>query len=116
MKMSPHLKYAQAIKGRVTGRGTGIIDTVHLIEVARAALLQGMEYLYPYLKDKSTWPHAKDVMIFDEWPVREPSLLFSGLALNEPKCLELWKSLNGSPTNEEVIRNLPIRHPSLWVQ
>jgi hypothetical protein len=35
-KMYPHLKYAQAIKGKFTGRGTGIIDTIHLIEVARA--------------------------------------------------------------------------------
>ena len=34
--MNPHLLYAQAIKGRVTGRGIGIIDTIHLIEVARA--------------------------------------------------------------------------------
>lgn len=34
--MSPHLLYAQAIKGRVTGRGIGIIGTIHLIEVARA--------------------------------------------------------------------------------
>ena len=35
-RMEPHLRYAQAIKGRVTGRGTGIIDTLHLVEVARA--------------------------------------------------------------------------------
>jgi hypothetical protein len=35
-RMSPHLKFAQAIKGRVTGRGIGIIDTIHLVEVARA--------------------------------------------------------------------------------
>lgn len=34
--MSPHLLYSQAIHGRFTGRGTGIIDTVHLVEVARA--------------------------------------------------------------------------------
>ena len=33
--MTPHLLYAQAIKGRVTGRGIGIIDTIHLIEVSR---------------------------------------------------------------------------------
>jgi len=246
-KMNPHLKYAQAIKGRSTGRGTGIIDTVHLIEVARSALVlagsksmraedlagirswfaeylrwmttnengieerdaknnhgtcwvmqvaafaqltantdlldycrkryrevllpnqmaadgsyplelrrtkpygysifnldafaticqilssrednlweftlpdgrgirKGMEYLYPYLKDKSAWPHAKDVMYFEEWPVRQPCLLFAGLALNEPRYLDLWKGLNGSPSNEEVIRNLPIRNPLLWVQ
>jgi hypothetical protein len=34
--MNPHLLYAQAITGRVTGRGIGIIDTLHLVEVARA--------------------------------------------------------------------------------
>jgi len=35
-RMNPNLQYAQAIHGRVTGRGTGIIDTIHLVEVARA--------------------------------------------------------------------------------
>ncbi|HEX8848782.1 MAG TPA: alginate lyase family protein, partial [Gemmatimonadaceae bacterium] len=35
-RMNPSLLYAQAIKGRFTGRGTGIIDTIHLVEVARA--------------------------------------------------------------------------------
>ena len=35
-RMNPHLLYSQAIHGRVTGRGVGIIDTVHLVEVARA--------------------------------------------------------------------------------
>ncbi|HEX2716542.1 MAG TPA: alginate lyase family protein, partial [Gemmatimonadaceae bacterium] len=35
-RMSPHLLYGQAIKGVATGRGTGIIDTIHLVEVARA--------------------------------------------------------------------------------
>ena len=36
-RMNPNLQFAQAIHGRVTGRGTGIIDTIHLVEVARAA-------------------------------------------------------------------------------
>jgi hypothetical protein len=35
-RMNPHLLYSQAIHGRVTGRGIGIIDTLHLVEVARA--------------------------------------------------------------------------------
>ena len=34
--MNPSLLYAQAIKGKTTGRGIGIIDTIHLIEVAKA--------------------------------------------------------------------------------
>src|SRR5213082_1689748 len=45
-KMNPNLQYAQAIKGITTGRGTGVIDTVHLIEVARSAsLLQQAGFL-----------------------------------------------------------------------
>lgn len=35
-RLNPNLRYAQAILGRSTGRGIGIIDTVHLVEVARA--------------------------------------------------------------------------------
>ena len=34
--MNPSLLYAQAIKGRYTGRGIGIIDTIQLMEVAQA--------------------------------------------------------------------------------
>ena len=33
-RMNPNLQYAQSIKGVCTGRGTGLIDTVHLAEVA----------------------------------------------------------------------------------
>jgi choline dehydrogenase-like flavoprotein len=44
--MNPNLLFAQAIKGKVTGRGIGIIDTIHLIEVARAIeILASMDYL-----------------------------------------------------------------------
>jgi hypothetical protein len=32
-KMEPHLLYGQAIPGRCTGRGVGIIDTLHLIGI-----------------------------------------------------------------------------------
>jgi hypothetical protein len=35
-RLNPNLQYAQAISGKTTGRGIGIIDTVHLVEVARA--------------------------------------------------------------------------------
>jgi len=244
-RMSPHLLYAQAIKGRATGRGIGIIDTIHLVEVARALELlahdgvlkdedlasirgwfadylgwltthpyglaerdaknnhgtcwvmqvaafarfagdearlavcrsryrevllpgqmaedgsfplelrrtkpygyslfnldafaticrllsrpgddlwsfalsdgrgirRGLEFLLPYMQDKSRWPHARDVMYFDEWPVRHPSLLLGGIALGEARYLELWTRLPPPSATEEVLRNLPIRHPLLW--
>ena len=35
-RMNPRLEYSQAIHGRFTGRGIGVIDTIHLVEVARA--------------------------------------------------------------------------------
>jgi beta-galactosidase len=244
-KMNPHLKYAQAIKGITKGRGVGIIDTIHLVEVARAisilqnspamstedleqiknwfaeylhwmttsengidererknnhgtcwvmqvaefarltgneelmdycrnrfktALLpnqmavdgsfplelartkpygyslfnldamatvcqilstpednlwtfelpdgrgmkKAMEFMFPFIEDKSKWQYPPDVMYFDEWPVRHPSLLFVGLALNEQKYIALWKNLIPEPATEEGLRNFPIRQPVLW--
>jgi hypothetical protein len=245
--MNPHLEYAQAIQGRATGRGVGIIDTLHLVEVARTigfiedagaltpslragvrdwfarylkwmtthkygqderdaknnhgtcwvaqaaefarytgsaeltafcrdryktVLLPGqiaadgsfplelkrtkpygyslfnldamaavcqvlstsednlwtfrlpdgrgmrraMEFMVPFIADKKKWPHPPDVMYFDQWPVRHPSLLFAGLALGEPAYIDLWRTLNPDPTVEEVIRNYPLRQPLLWVR
>ena len=35
--MNPNLQYAQAIHGRTTGRGTGIIDTLQIVDVVRGA-------------------------------------------------------------------------------
>ena len=40
-RMNPHLKYAQAIPGKSPGRGIGIIDALHLIEVPLA--IQAMQ-------------------------------------------------------------------------
>ncbi len=51
-RMNPNLQYAQAIKGRVTGRGTGIIDTIHLVEVARA--IEVLEASTALSKDERT--------------------------------------------------------------
>jgi hypothetical protein len=76
---------------------------------------KGLAFLFPFMQNKAIWPFPKDVMYFDEWPVRHPSLLFAGIALNQGPYLELWASLNPSPTTEEVIRNLPVRHPLLWL-
>jgi hypothetical protein len=78
-------------------------------------LLKAAEFIYPYIKDKGAWKWAKDVEHFDALPVRSPGLLFSGLAGNETKYINLWKTLNADPTDKEVIRNYPIRQPLLWV-
>ncbi len=78
-------------------------------------LKEGIRFLYPYIRNKSAWPYDKDVLYWDEWPVRHPSLLFAGFAYSKSDYLCLWESLEADPTTPEVIRNLPIRHPLLWV-
>jgi len=54
-RMNPNLQYAQAIKGRFTGRGTGIIDTLHLVEVARAAHVLEFAEVKPWFADYIKW-------------------------------------------------------------
>jgi len=55
-RMNPNLQYAQAIHGRFTGRGTGIIDTIHLVEVARAIdLLPNMVEVKEWFSDYLEW-------------------------------------------------------------
>ena len=77
---------------------------------------EAMKFLYPYLADKSKWPYRPDVQAWNDWPARQPSLLFAGLALDEPKYLELWKKLPPDPTDPEVRRNIAITQPILWLQ
>jgi hypothetical protein len=72
-------------------------------------------FLYPYIADKSKWPFPKDVEYFDDFPCRRPCLLFAGLALHHPEYIDLWKRLPADSTVPEVIRNMPIRQPLLWV-
>ena len=244
-RMNPDLRYAQAIHGRVTGRGTGIIDTIHLVEVARALELldqapgwsaadaraargwfadyltwmttheygiaerdttnnhatcwvmqvaafahltgdsalqrdcrdrykrvltqqiapdgsfprelgrtkpygyslfnldamaticrilstpddnlwtfalpdgrgaaRALEFMAPYIRDKKSWPHPPDVMYDSEWPMRQCSLLFGGIALHRPEYIQLWSTLPADSTVEEVIRNFFVRQPLIWI-
>lgn len=72
-------------------------------------------FMYPFLADKSKWPHKPDVMAWDGWPARQPCLLFAGIAFNDPRYLDLWKKLPADPTNEEVRRNVAITQPVLWL-
>ncbi|MET0626258.1 MAG: alginate lyase family protein [Pyrinomonadaceae bacterium] len=246
-RMNPHLEYAQAIHGRTKGRGIGIIDTIHLVEVARAVevleagralapselagvkkwfadylqwmrtsangleereaknnhgtcwvmqvaafahltgnrelldycrarfrevlvpnqiaadgsfpeelkrtkpygyslfnleafaavcqilstpsddlwkfetadgrgMRKAVEYMSPFIRDKRRWPLKPDVMYDAEWPMRQSSLLFAGLAYGRADYVELWKRLPADSTVEEVVRNFFIRQPVLWAR
>ena len=71
--------------------------------------------MYPFVKNKNSWTLKKDVMYWDEWPVSQPFLLFGYQKYKNEDWLKTWTSLDHSPTNEEVIRNLPVRNPLIWL-
>lgn len=79
------------------------------------SLRSTVSFYAPFVANKSKWPYAHDVEYFDDLPVRQPSLLFAGLAYAEPAWIALWKTLNPDPTVPEIIRNFPIRQPVLWI-
>jgi hypothetical protein len=76
----------------------------------------GLSFIYPYIEDKNKWPYPKDVMYWEEWPVAQPFLLFGAMAFKNKSWLTTWGNLNRFPENEEVIRNLPVRNPLIWLK
>jgi len=76
---------------------------------------RAVAFMFPFIADKRKWTRPPDVMYFDGWPVRHPSLLFAGVALDRPEYLDLWRRLDPDPTVDEIVRNYPIRQPLLWV-
>lgn len=80
------------------------------------SIKKGIEYLYPFVADKTKWPHKQDVMYWNEWPVAQPFLVFGAQAYNNKEWLDTWKRLDHAPTTEEVIRNLPVRNPLIWLK
>jgi hypothetical protein len=80
------------------------------------SIKKGIEFLYPYIVDKSKWPYRHDVMYWDSWPVAQPFLIFGAAAFQNQAWLHIWKNLDHSPKLEEVIRNLPVRHPLIWLR
>tara|TARA_R110002051_G_scaffold117599_2_gene191238 strand:- start:29 stop:1171 length:1143 start_codon:yes stop_codon:yes gene_type:complete len=79
------------------------------------SIAKGISFMYPYTKNKNTWPYQKDVMYWNEWPVRHSFLLFGGIALGNDAYLNLWNSLDADFDTFEVLRNMPIRFPLLWL-
>lgn len=76
---------------------------------------KGIEFLYPFVVDKASWPYRKDVKFWNDWPVAHPFLLFGGVAYGNKSWITTWKQLDHFPLGDEVNRNLPVRHPVIWL-
>ena len=79
------------------------------------SLRKGIEFLYPFVADKTKWTYPRDVMYWENWPVAHPFLVFGAYSFGVSSWLETWKTLDHFPSNEEVIRNLPVRNPVIWM-
>lgn len=79
------------------------------------SLKVGLEFIYPFMAEKSKWPFKKDIYIWNEWPVRHSSLLFTALAYGNEEYIDTYLKLPTYPMHAEVIRNFPVRHPVIWI-
>ena len=79
------------------------------------SIKKGIEFMFPYMKDKTKWPLPPDVMYWDQWPVAQPALLFGAARFGNNNWFNLWSRLDHFPEVEEVIRNLPVRNPLIWL-
>jgi len=79
------------------------------------SIKKGIEFLYPYIVNKNKWPYKHDVMYWDNWPVAQPFLIFGAIAYNNNNWFYTWQKLDHDPKIAEIIRNLPVRHPLIWL-
>ena len=79
------------------------------------SIIKGVAFLAPFIADKSKWPKAPDVMYWNDWPARQPFLIFGALYSGNSSWLKIWEALEPDPKVEEIRRNFPIRQPVLWV-
>lgn len=80
----------------------------------KRSIRQGIAFMDPFVADKRKWTLKQDVMYWENWPVAQPFLIFGAIALKDQALFSTWKSLDHAPTEDEVIRNLPVRNPLIW--
>lgn len=76
---------------------------------------KALQFMYPYIADKQSWSYPADVMYWEEWPVAQPALIFAWRQYGEEDYYRTWLALDHFPQNEEVVRNLPVRNPIIWL-
>ncbi len=79
------------------------------------SIKKGIEFIYPFIADKSKWMLKPDVMYWSEWPVAQPFLILGANAYKNNQWFFTWQKLDHTPKVQEVIRNLPIKYPVIWL-
>jgi hypothetical protein len=78
-------------------------------------LSKGLDFIMPYLQDKTKWPYKKDVSNWNEQPAARQFMLLAALAGNDPKWFSLWKSLVEKSRSEDNPSTSSLKNPLLWI-
>lgn len=79
------------------------------------SLDKGLEFIKPFLEDKSLWKFPKDVLRWDEQPGRRPFMFFAAMKDQNKDWLKIWKDCNAGFPSDESKRNMPLKNPVLWI-
>ncbi|MBD1431993.1 alginate lyase family protein [Sphingobacterium sp. DN00404] len=85
------------------------------VHIGEKSLKKGIQFMVPYVEDKTLWHYGEDVMYWNNWPIAHPFLLLGCVMFEQPQWLHLWGRLPLDYSEQEVRRNSPIRHPLLWM-
>ena len=77
--------------------------------------MMNLQFIMPFLKDKSTWTYPKDVSHWNEQPEAQPFMIFAAFAQQNNDWFTLWKKLTVKNDSDEARLGLPIRNPLLWI-
>lgn len=79
------------------------------------SIRKGLDFIVPYIREKSAWPYGSDVQHWDELPVRASFLAFASKAYDDPGLMELWKALPAADDiTSEVYRNSAVKLADLY--
>jgi hypothetical protein len=103
-RMNPNLEFSQGVHGVSTGRSYGIIDTLHLVEVARAAsilsptLLNAIEQqaLNDWFRAYLHWMQTSEKGIAERDTVNNHAICWA------LQAVEFARLIDDQPTREEV--------------
>ncbi len=76
----------------------------------------GVNFMKPFVYDKTKWPYPKDILHWDEQPGRRPFMFFAALMQNDTDWVDIWKQSNAGFPSDESLRNMPVKNPMLWIR
>ena len=78
-------------------------------------VFEAVDFMAPYMEDKSKWFGQADVKYFDYWPVKQNALYLADAFCGKMEYMNLWKKLPDYRLKFELVRNYPVRNPELWI-